>query len=137
MNSVEFVLDHLLSEKQEETINTNKYLDIINEHYKLKEQYEASEKKFNAVKKQIFEKMKEVKKEKIEGANGYNYTIATRKARVVSDVDTAYKTIESFGMQKELFQLFNDEKFISCFPDSKAITDTITSEYLVVKKQKG
>ena len=137
MNNVEFVLDHLLSEKEDAIeIDSQDYLSVINEHYRLKELYEESEKKLNVIKKQIFEKMKEVKKDKIKGSNGYDYTIATRKARVVSDVDIAYKTIESYGMKKELFQLFNDEKFISCFPDSKAITETITSEYLVIKKQK-
>ena len=137
MNNVEFVLDHLLSEKEDAIeIDSQDYLSVINEHYRLKELYEESEKKLNVIKKQIFEKMKEVKKDKIKGSNGYDYTIATRKARVVSDVDTAYKTIESYGMKKELIQSFNDEKFISCFPDSKAITETITSEYLVIKKQK-
>ena len=68
MNNVEFVLDHLLSEKEDSIeIDSADYLSVINEHYRLKELYEESEKKLNVIKKQIFEKMKEVKKDKIKG----------------------------------------------------------------------
>ena len=45
MNNVEFVLDHLLSEKEDSIeIDSADYLSVINEHYRLKELYVESEK---------------------------------------------------------------------------------------------
>jgi len=68
MNNVEFVLDHLLSEKEDAIeIDSQDYLSVINEHYRLKELYEESEKKLNVIKKQIFEKNERSKEGQDQG----------------------------------------------------------------------